>query len=113
MERHIKVARVHRALSWFYGLITLLLLVLLLTSGHESPPLGVVYILSLFGGIFALHHFTAKGARETKPWARKTSIGIALLMLLGFPLGTLIGVYLLRNTWGNWEKEPDIAESMA
>lgn len=104
MEKHIKVARVHRALSWFYGLITLLLLTLLLTSGHEISPLGFGFILAIFGGIFALHHFTAQGARDTKPWARKTSIGIALFMLPGFPIGTLIGIYLLRNTRGDWEK---------
>ncbi len=113
MERHIKVARVHRLLSWFYGLITMLFIFAFSVSDHDSPLLGIVFIISLFGGIYALHHFTAKGALETKPWARKTSIGIAFLMLAGFPLGTLIAIYLLRNTWGAWDKESELAKSIA
>jgi hypothetical protein len=27
---------------------------------------------------------------------------ISLLLLLGFPVGTLIGIYLLVNTWKPW-----------
>jgi NADH:ubiquinone oxidoreductase subunit 6 (subunit J) len=104
MEKHIKVARVHRALSWLYGLVTVLFLGASLMSGN-TPPLAVLFFLIIFGGIFALHHFTAIGAREAKPWARKTSIGIALLMIIGFPLGTLIAIYLLINTTGGWSEE--------
>lgn len=104
MEKHIKVARVHRVLSWFYGLITVLFLGAVFLSG-EIPPLAVLFFMIVLGGVFALHHFTAIGAREAKPWARRTSIGIALLMILGFPLGTLIAIYLLINTTGGWSEE--------
>ncbi|ADE11783.1 hypothetical protein [Sideroxydans lithotrophicus] len=105
MERHLIVARIHRGLSWFYGLLTLLFIIATVMSEHEISPLASIYFMIIFGGMFALHFFTSRGASHTKNWARKTSIGIALLMLLGFPVGTVIGVYLLMNTTGGWDDE--------
>jgi 4-amino-4-deoxy-L-arabinose transferase-like glycosyltransferase len=105
MERHLIVARIHRGLAWFYGLLTLLFIFATVMSEHEISPLASLYFMIIFGGMFALHFFTSRGASHTKNWARKTSIGIALLMLLGFPIGTVIGVYLLMNTTGGWADE--------
>lgn len=107
MEKHIKVARAHRALSWLYGIITALFLAAIIMSGHDAEPSVIGFVLVVFGGLFALHYFTGKGASERKPWARNASRGIALFMLFGFPLGTLIGIYLLTNSWGGWESEAD------
>jgi hypothetical protein len=58
----------------------------------------------LFGLFFSMHHFLAKGAKKKKGWARGGSAVIATLMLLGFPLGTVIGIYLLINN-GGWGSE--------
>src|SRR5688500_248008 len=103
MEKNIKLARAHRALSWFYGLFAIILLIIFLIPGKESPLLAIIFVLAFFCGLFALHHFTAKGARERKSWARNTSRCIAVLMLFGFPVGTIIGLYLLSNSWNVWE----------
>lgn len=105
MEKHIKVARAHRAISWLYAFCTLIFLAIFLVSGKSVPSLALVFIGLFFGGLFALHHFTAKGAFDKKPWARNTSRGIAVLMLFGFPVGTVIGTYLLVNSWNGWENE--------
>lgn len=105
MEKHIKVARAHRAISWLYAVCTLMFLAIFLLPGKSVPPLAFVFVGLFFGGLFALHHFTAKGAFDKKPWARNTSRGIAVFMLLGFPIGTLIGIYLLVNSWNGWETE--------
>lgn len=104
MERHIKVARAHRALSWLYGLVAVLIMISFYTASHEKLDMaGVLLVLLIFGGLFSLHHFTSRGARAKKPWARTTSLVIAVLMLFGFPLGTLIGIYLLVNAWKPWD----------
>ncbi len=55
--------------------------------------------------LFLAHHLTAKGARDKKPWARVSSIAISIFMLIGFPVGTLIGIYLLSNTWNEWDQD--------
>jgi cytochrome bd-type quinol oxidase subunit 2 len=117
MEKHIKIARAHRALSWFYLVLIVLFAILFFVIGkdgkNEAPIAGMIYFFVLFGVVFAAHHFIAKGARERKPWARVASIIVACLMLLGFPIGTLIGIYLLVNGIPSWENgsSPDAART--
>lgn len=103
MEPNIKVARAHRALSWLYGLLTVLMGYLVFSLRSETGVLVLYIYLGLFALVFAAHHFTARGAREGKSWARISSTVIACLMLLGFPVGTIIGVYLLVNTLRPWD----------
>jgi hypothetical protein len=103
MEPNIKVARAHRALSWLYALLTGLLAFLAYTMRSEPDLAPVLIYLVLFGLVFAAHHVTARGARQGKPWARISSTVLACLMLLGFPVGTIIGVYLLVYTWRPWD----------
>ena len=72
-------------------------------DSNARQPAFILPVL-LFGVVIAAHLATAKGAREAKPWARTASIIISVFMLLGFPIGTLIGVYLLANTWKPWSQ---------
>jgi fatty acid desaturase len=104
MEKHIKVARAHRAISWLYAVIILMFLGVSLFT-QVPPPSSFVFVGLFIGGLFAAHHFTAKGAFKKKTWARNASQVIAVLMLFGFPVGTFIGIYLLSNSWGGWEDE--------
>jgi ABC-type phosphate transport system permease subunit len=109
MEANIKVARAHRALSWLYGGLGVVCVVSAALFIFSEPTLVDANLLALFGfmalcfgGLFLLHHVTARGAREKKPWARITSSVIAVFMLLGFPLGTIIGIYLLIYANSEW-----------
>lgn len=107
MQPHVRSWRAHRALSWLYGLIALMLLALpyVARTGQEGLlPAEMAIALSLplfFFALAILHHFVARGAKERKRWARIGSIVLACLLLPGVPVGTIIGVYLLRN--GSWE----------
>ena len=103
MERNIKVARAHRALSWLYAA----LLVVFVAIGILQPDAkasSIAFPLIVFGIVFLAHYITARGARQSKPWARTASIVISVLLLVGFPVGTLIGIYLLANTWKPWSQ---------
>ncbi len=102
MERNIKVARAHRAISWLY-LVIIAMIVVLMVSRPNEIDLAVIAPLIIMSAIFLAHHITARGARQSKPWARTSSIIISVLLLVGFPIGTLIGIYLLSNTWRPWE----------
>lgn len=105
MERNIKVFRAHRALSWLYvACIALLVFVGFGQPATLKEPWWY-FMLALFVGVFLAHYLTARGARESKPWARTSSIVISIFLLFGFPMGTLIGIYLLSNTWHAWDRE--------
>lgn len=103
MQRSIKVYRAHRALALLYFLLIVLLAVIYLVADDVSGA-SIAFPVLVMGILFAAHYFTAKGAKESRPWARVSSIVIALLLLLGFPIGTLIGIYLLYNTWKPWKQ---------
>jgi small-conductance mechanosensitive channel len=107
MSPREKVYRVHRALALLYGGLTALMLFVGLqastTQRGLGPIIGGALIISL---LFALHVAVAIGAKRQRSWSRTASQVIACIMLVGFPLGTLIGVYLLANTWRPWQSEP-------
>jgi hypothetical protein len=106
LQPHLRSWRVHQVLAWLYGLIVLMLLALpfvALTGKEELSPreVAMAFIFPLF--FFALavvHHVVSRGARKRKRWARVGSVVLACLLLPAVPVGTLIGVYLLRN--GSW-----------
>lgn len=110
MERYEKVARVHRALAWFYSIFLVLftlLGLLALYRGNYSSLGGLVFGFIFFGGLFALHYFVARSAWQKKPGARTASRIIGFFMLFGFPIGTIIGIYLLMNAWSPWDTPSD------
>jgi hypothetical protein len=109
MENHIKVARALRALSWFYAVIGALVLTALVAPGGKPASAVSFLILLPFVAFFALHHFTARGARRKHPAARIVSMIIACLMLFAFPLGTIVGIYVLVNASSSWE--PPVADA--
>jgi hypothetical protein len=116
MEKHIKAARAHRAISWLCGLlaigIPLQQFLRDASSGiSEVPLMPSIEMFLFFSGLAILNHFTAKGARDLKPWACRASKVIALFMLLGIPLGTLCGIYLLVNN--DWRAPPRRGGSLA
>jgi len=102
VDGNIKVAGVHRALSWLYGFCSVLLFVVFLqavfSKTSQDRPAGVFLVLTFMLGVFTLHRIARWGAAERKPWARTLSRVIAVFLLLGFPIGTAIGLYILYNT---------------
>lgn len=113
VQPNIKSWRVHRVLSGLYGLIALMLLALpyVARTGNEglrSAEMAIASSVPLF--FFALatfHHFVSRGAKERKRWARIGSIILACSLLPGVPVGTIIGVYLLRNS--SWTRDSAVA----
>lgn len=107
LEPHLKSWRVHQVLAWLYGLVVLMLLALpfVARTGEEElnareTAMAFVFPVFFFALAF-LHHVVSRGAKKRKRWARIGSIILACLLVPAVPVGTLIGVYLLRNgSWG-------------
>lgn len=97
--------RLHRA--FFIGcMIGVLLFVII---GMSSPDMnGKVFAIIFFFVVapFGIaHYFAAVGARKGKAWGRDISRIIATLLLIGFPLGTAIGLYIFYKTGDQWQNE--------
>ena len=98
--KHLKAMGVHRALAILYGVIAFCVLAAFASREPRSVAnFGVPLIFALPA---VAHGLIAFGAARANPLAQVLSVLAALLMLLGVPIGTIIGIYLLRNA--SWEK---------
>jgi hypothetical protein len=107
MDSRTKVFRAHRALAWFYAFLGAGISAAVILGSRGNTGIGVLLVPLIFACVFSVHYFTARACREGKSGGRVASIVIACLMLLGFPIGTLIGIYLLANTWRPWPAAPN------
>ena len=117
---NLTLFRLHRGIFFFYAIAGVLLLGVAIysvifdqkqsNSDISSMPwagLGVVY------GIFIYAHWTASvGAADGKRWAKNLSIVLGMFLLFGFPIGTIIGAYILRHAVWKWENVRGFTELM-
>ena len=68
----------------------------------ESPEhIGLLVVMFAFS-VFII--YTGSAVRQHKQWARMVGMLYAVLILLGFPIGTIIGVYILWNLGRKWKE---------
>lgn len=97
LEQSLNIAkRIHKILFVLYFLIALLFLVFGLINLDSLPSFSKMAVLfSLPLGLGYLHYQIHNGLNQKKKWARNASIGVGLFLLLGFPIGTILGAILL------------------
>ena len=90
------------AALWLLGALAVLLIPLVVVAGPYAPPSDRLVVLSLFGLIFlvlcalaVLFLATGIGLWRRMEWARWAAIVLAILGLLNFPVGTVIGLAIL------------------
>jgi len=106
MDSRTKVFRAHRAIAWLYAILGVCISAAVFLGSGGRMDVTMFLIPVIFALVFSAHYFTARACKEGKPGGRIASIVIACLMLVGFPIGTLIGIYLLANTWRPWTAPP-------
>jgi len=93
------LVRVHRifliALTAF-GALMAAIGVLLLFSDRANAGIGLVGVFFL--PLAALHWYAAKGARLGKSYGRTISRIIGFFRLFGFPIGTILRIYVFTKT---------------
>jgi len=92
-------ANIHRAIAWIYGVIGVLFAGIA-ASVSGATAAGVIALI--IGAIVALHAALAAGARNRNDVAKVGSVIVGVLMLAGFPIGTIVGGYLIYNAVQDW-----------
>ena len=100
-----KAARIFRLLAWLQIILCVLLVVAIVIPAVASGrnPVGPIAIGLVFLVIPWLYRKLAAGIDAKAEWARTVGIAVSALMLLGVPIGTLIGGYLLYCLISGWE----------
>jgi len=105
-ENHIRIANVNKWLCWLYAFVAIFLLI----PSYIFKNAYIIYIFwvtLLISSAFlsVLHHYVGKGALKKKSWALIATRAIAVFNLIAFPIGTLIGVYMLYISWHGWKDD--------
>ena len=91
---------IHRVSAWIYaGILAIVVVIAAFAGTHWVEVLAVG---SIFGAIAGLHAALAAGARRRSGIAKVGSFIVGLLMLLGFPIGTIVGGMLIYNAVQDW-----------
>lgn len=102
METHVKVLGVIFIIS---GVLTALLGLALFgviagagaISGEQEAVLATGIVGTVIGGVLLVMALpsivTGIGLMKRREWARIVGIILAVIQLIGFPIGTLIGIY--------------------
>ena len=100
--------KLHRIFYVAIGAFAVIMLVLgipALIKGGEDAGIGFMGLVFVPIGI--LHWYAAKGAREGKSYGRILSRIIGTIWLIGFPIGTALGIYTWSQTGSKWRSVDD------
>jgi len=66
-------------------------------QGQTNNILAFLLLTLLPITLFIMHMMTVKGLKKRQMWGYKASKALAVLMLLGFPFGTVLGLFMLSQ----------------
>ena len=73
------------------------MLLLDIAQGDANNHLAYLLLTLLPVLLFILHLMAVKGLKKRQAWGYKASKGLAFLLLLAFPFGTVLGLFLLSQ----------------
>jgi len=103
------------ALVLLFIVITMIAAVLVVNFAGDEPEQTTVTFWLSIGSMVLLNAtllIAAHGLSKHKPWARYLSTFLACLALIGFPVGTVMGLFILGYLHKGWHEKPvDTAQS--
>jgi hypothetical protein len=107
--------RLHRIFFIAIGAFAVIMLVMggaMLFTHPKDAGVGLTGLIFL--PIGALHWYAAAGARDGTASGKVISRIIGTLWLVGFPLGTFLGIYVwVKTSSDRWRSDEDVAQSPA
>jgi len=98
--------RLHTFFFYLLLFVAMAVLVGAVTLSRHDVLIGVVFGLLadlVIVGIALLHRYAARGARFGSDHGRATSFAIACFWVLGFPIGTVLAIYVFTQIFKSWE----------
>jgi len=108
LRPYVKAGRVLRLLAGIQVVFFVAIVAAIIGPmfAQHTTPSPTVYLALLFLLIPGFYLSVGKAIMEHKEWGRTVGIILGCLMLPGFPLGTLIGGYVLWCLIQGWDRQP-------
>jgi len=101
-----KAGWVFRVLAWVqmaaFTILVASIAITMVSQGKISPLASFMALLCMV--VFLLYFCIGKAIQKHKGWGRTVGIIMGALMLFGFPIGTLIGAYILWCLIKGWDE---------
>jgi uncharacterized membrane protein len=112
MKPYVKAGRIFRFLGWIGigGIVVAIAIPIMINLNAPSlqpdtsswlPTLLLIVLLSCLS---VLQLMVGTAIKEHKNWGRTVGIVLGIIHLFGFPIGTLIGAYILWCLIKGWEQ---------
>lgn len=117
MKPYVKAGRLFRFLGWIGigGIVVAIAIPIIINlntyslqpdayslQSDASSWLPTLLLLVLLSGLSVLQLMVGTAIKEHKNWGRTVGIVLGIIHLFGFPIGTLIGFYILRCLIKGW-----------
>ena len=108
LKGYEKAGRLIRFFAWFGFALAVLAAVAvafsIMATGKDGPELVVgMFIFLLVCALSWFQLILGQAVKDHKAWARTVGIILGVLQMFGFPLGTLIGGYIVYHLWKGWD----------
>ncbi|OGP66447.1 MAG: hypothetical protein A2Z19_06185 [Deltaproteobacteria bacterium RBG_16_54_18] len=111
LKLYAKAGRIIRLLAWISGISVLAIAAAVLVpliakpQPAEAGPIAVLMIVLVLIVLFVYFQLTLGGAiKQHKEWGRNVGIGYSVILLFGFPIGTIVGIYVLYCLIKGWDQ---------
>lgn len=104
---HHKAGRMIRLTAWLFAVLTVVMglsMLIPMLSGSVPFVWSTLGGFALAGGLVAGLFMVGSAVMRRATWGRTGGIAYGLLLLIGFPIGTIIGAYLLWNLLFGWSE---------
>lgn len=110
---NIRLALVHRLILYFYlSLLVISVAAIAIVDKEWTWSAKTVAssfaVSAFFVALCAAHYFAAVGATKGETWGRTLSRIIAVPLLFGFPVGTIIACCIFNWTGKQWQSKGSV-----
>ncbi|MCF3128433.1 hypothetical protein [Acinetobacter soli] len=88
----------HRCMMVLYAMMLVLAWIIFIQHGKSDTITVLILLTAIYGGMFFLHLKASNEVKNGTEVGKTLSQGLGCLLLLGFPIGTVVGVFILINT---------------
>ena len=111
MASHVKAAHAHRMIAGIYCVVMVLAAIFIYAAVSNNPAMVIAMIAAPLAILAAAHFVVAGSADACK--ARTASLVLGAVTMLVFPIGTVMGIYIVKYSLGEWVPEKRLSESLA
>ena len=111
LKPYEKAGRIIRLLAWISGISVLAVaaaVIIPLIADKQQAETGSIAVVVIMLALIVLFVFfqLALGAaiKQHKAWGRNVGIAYGVLLLFGFPIGTIVGAYCLYCLLKGWDQ---------